>query len=387
MSAVDAETLIAEARAMGPEIAALRSEIETGRRIPAALVERLRHARMFQLCVPEVYGGLELHPVDLVRVIEEFSRADGSVGWCVCVSSVCGLMAGALPERAAREIFGPRDIVVGAVNPMGKAVAVEGGYRVTGRWAYGSGIDFSSWVVGNCIVHDGETPRRKASGAPDMRFVVFPRREVEVIDTWRVGGLRGTGSHDFRVDDVFAPEAHATPAFAPSGLMRETLYQTPLISLFVVVLAAVTLGIARAAIDAGVELASAKTPMGSTALLRDKPIAQFQIARAEALVRAARAVVFDAIREQWDEVSSGRPSSLEKRTGIRLACTYAGEACAEAVDLVHKTAGGSAILESGRIDRCFRDIHAATQHIGLTTNNYELAGRALLGLDVGTARF
>lgn len=387
MPAVDAETLIAEARAMGPEIIALRAEIEAGRHLPPALVNRLRDARMFQLWVPDAFGGLELHPIDFVRVVEELSRTDGSVGWCVGVCGVCGLMAGALPEHTVREVFGPDDVVAGSVNPTGRAVAVEGGYRVTGRWAYGSGIDFSSWVVGNCIVHDGETPRRKASGAPEMQFILFPRREVEVIDTWRVGGLRGTGSHDFRVDDVFAPDAHALPAFAPSGQRRETLYQTPLISLFVVALAAVTLGIARAAIDAGVELASAKTPMGSTVLLRDRPIAQFQIARAEALVRGARAVVFEAIREQWEEIKLGRPPSLEKRIGIRLACTFAGESCAEAVDLVHRTAGGTAITESGRIDRCFRDIHAATQHIGLTTNNYELAGRALLGLDVGTARF
>jgi indole-3-acetate monooxygenase len=220
-----------------------------------------------------------------------------------------------------------------------------------------------------------------------MRFILFPRHEVEILDNWRVGGLRGTGSHDFRVHDVFAPEAHGVPAFARSGALPRTLYQTPIISLFTVALAAVTLGIARSAIDALIELAAAKTPMGSTVPLREKPIAQMQVARAEALLRGARAFLFEAIGELWDEVASGHPPSIAKRTGIRLACTLAGESCATAVDLVHKTAGGSAIQESGRIERCFRDVHAATQHIGLATGNYELAGRALLGLDVGTPRF
>jgi len=387
LSRVDVDALVAASHALAPEIFARRAEIEAGRRLPAALAERLRESRMFELWLPRVYGGPELHPIDFIRVIEPLARADGSAGWCAAVCSVSGLAASHLSEEAAREIFGSRHIVAGTVNPTGKAVAVEGGYRVSGRWSYGSGIDNADWVVGNCIVHDGDTPRRKASGAPEMRFVLAPRGQVEVMDDWRVGGLRGTGSHDFRMHDVFAPDAHTTPAFVNAERPSGTLYAIPMVSLFAVALAAVTLGIARAAIDAVVELAAVKTPMGSPAPLRDKPIAQMQIARAEAMVRAARAYLFEAIREQWDEVASGAPPSLAKRAGIRLACTHAGEACAGAVDMVWNIAGGGAIQESGRIERCFRDVHAATQHIGLATNNYELAGRVLLGLDVGTPRF
>jgi alkylation response protein AidB-like acyl-CoA dehydrogenase len=386
-SDVDVERLLADARNLGAQILSQRAEIERERRLPLALVEPMREAGMFELWLPRVYGGPELHPIDFVRVVEILARADGSVGWCAAVCSVGALIAGSLLAETAREVFRGHNIVAGTVNPTGKAVAVDGGYRVTGQWAYGSGIDHAAWVVGNCIVHDGDAPRRKPSGAPEMRFILFPRREVEVMDNWRVGGLRGTGSHDFRIHDVFAPEARGAPAFANAGLLPGALYQTPMISLFAVSLAAVTLGIARAAIDALVELAIAKTPMGSAVPLRDKPITQMQLARAEALVRAARAFLFEAIREQWDEIESGQPPSMEKRAAIRIACTHAGECCAAAVDLVHNTAGGSAIQESGRIERCFRDVHAATQHIGLATSNYELAGRALLGLDVGTPRF
>jgi alkylation response protein AidB-like acyl-CoA dehydrogenase len=161
----------------------------------------------------------------------------------------------------------------------------------------------------------------------------------------------------------------------------------PMMSLFVFALAAVTLGIARAAIDAFVELAGGKTPMGSTALLRDKSSAQADIGRAETMVRAARAFLVEAVEEQWAEIAAGQAPSLAKRAAIRLASTFAGEASVRAVDLVYVAAGGSAIYESGRIDRCFRDVHVAVQHIGLTTNNYELAGRVLLGLDPGTPRF
>ncbi len=385
--AADAESILDAARNIAPQINALRSEIELERRLPPSLVEAMRSAHLFELWVPRKFGGLELHPVDFVRVIEVLSRADGSVGWCATIANVYGLVAGSLSEAAAGEIFGNHEIVAGTINPTGTAVAVDGGYRVTGRWAYGSGIDHSSWVLANCIIHDGTTPRRTGSGGPDMRFMFFPRNSVDIIDTWHVGGMRGTGSHDFRVDDLFVPTDRSIPAFISLGTQPGTLFRTPLISLFVVALAAVTLGIARAALDALYELAGAKTPMGSPVLLRDKPAAQSSAARAESLVRAARAFLFDAIGEQWNEVAAGKQPSLQKRASIRLACTHAAEACTSAVDLAYQTAGGCALYDSNRFERCFRDIHAAIQHIGLTTNNYELAGRVLFGLDPGTARF
>jgi indole-3-acetate monooxygenase len=385
--AADAASIIDAARNMVPEIDGVRVDIERERRLPSSLVEKMRSAHLFELWVPRKFGGLELHPVDLVRVIEMLSSADGSVGWCATIANVYGLLAGSLSEAAADEIFGNHEIVAGTINPTGTAIAVDGGYRVTGRWGYGSGIDHSSWVIGNCIIHDGTTPRRTSGGAPDMRFLFFPRSNVEIIDTWHVGGMRGTGSHDFRVDDLFVPMDRGIPAFVSLGTQPGTLFQMPLLSLFIVALAAVTLGIARAALDALYGLAGAKTPMGSAVLLRDKPVAQFSAARAEALVQAARAFIFDAVGKQWDEVAAGKQASLQKRASIRLACTYAGEACVSAVDLAYQIAGGSALYDSNRLERYLRDIHAATQHIGLTTNNYELAGRVLFGVDPGTARF
>jgi alkylation response protein AidB-like acyl-CoA dehydrogenase len=199
--------------------------------------------------------------------------------------------------------------------------------------------------------------------------------------------LRGTGSHDFAIDHVFVPEAQSLPAFATRSVQPGTLYRVPILSLFCFALAAVVLGNARAALQAFVEIASGKVPMGTQTLLRERPSAQADLARAEALLRAARAGLLEAIERQWDEIESGDPPSLDGRARVRLATTFAGEASLRAIEFVYNAAGGSAIQESGRLDRCFRDARAAVQHIGLTTQTYELAGRVLLGIDPGTPRF
>jgi len=382
-----ADSLLQAAHDLAPEIIAARDQIERDRRLPASLSDRLRAAGLFQLWLPRPFGGPELHPADYLSVIEALSLADGAAGWCATNSGVFSLLAGSLPERSAQEIFGNRGVVAGSVNPTGKADAVAGGFRVSGRWGYASGIDHANWILANCIIHENGKPRRAASGAPDMRFLFMPRTAVNVLDTWHVSGLMGTGSHDFQVTDVLVPEEFAIPAFAAEPQMPSLLYRIPPTSLFCVAVASVVLGIARGAMHALVTLAATKTPMGSTETLRDKPIAQLRVARAEALIRAARAHLVEAINRQWDEIASGSSPTIEARTSIRLATSFAAEACSSAVDLVHAAAGGSAIQEALPIARCFRDMHAATQHIGLNATGYEMGGRVLFGLDPGTPRF
>jgi indole-3-acetate monooxygenase len=382
-----AESLLQAARDLAPSIIAARDEIERGRRLPAPLADRLRAEGLFQLWLPRELGGPELHPAEYVSVIEALSIADGAVGWCATNASVFSLLAGSLPERSAQQIFGNRGVSAGSVNPTGKADAVAGGFRVSGRWSYASGIDHANWVLANCIIHEDGKPRRAASGAPDMRFLFLPRTVVEILDTWHVSGLMGTGSHDFQVTDVLVPEEFAIGAFSAEPRLPNTLYRIPPTSLFCVALASVVLGIARAAMNALVTLSAYKTPMGSAATLRDKPIAQLRVARAEALIRAARAHLLEAINSQWNAVAAGAAPTIEARASIRLATSFCAEACASAVDLVHAVAGGSAIQETLSIARCFRDMHAATQHIGLGDTGFELAGRVLFGLDPGTPRF
>jgi len=384
----DVGGLIEAARGLKPEIDAVREELDRRRQLPLALVEALRAAGMFSLWLPGTLGGPALNVVDFVKVIEELARFDGSVGWCASIGACYSRLAGCLaPEVAAKVFDGGRSVLAGTLNPTGKAEVVPGGYRVTGRWAYGSGIEHSTWTIGNCVVQDGDVPRLETSGAPEVRLMIFPTKATEIIDTWHVGGLRGTGSHDYRVADLFVAQDHSLQGFTPAPTVPGTLYSLPMTTVFGVSIAAVPLGIARAAIDALVDLAHVKTPMGSKVMLRDKSAIQAGVGRAEALLRSARAFLFETVQELWDEVDGGAPASMRKRALVRLANAQAAAASAEAVDLMHNAGGGTSVYESNRLERCFRDVHAATQHIAVATSNYELSGRVLLGLDPGTPRF
>jgi indole-3-acetate monooxygenase len=386
--ATDAEGFVAAARALAPAIRAQRAEIERDRSLPAPLVKQMADAGLFSLWLARSLGGPELTTVDYFRVIEELSRADGAVGWCALVAAGYSRLSGYLDDAVAREIFGDGSVIVaGTINPTGRAVAVPGGFKVTGQWSYGSFIQHSAWTVGSSIVFDDGAPRRGPDGAPDMRLMLFPTSAVEIIDTWRVGGLRGTGSHDFRVADLFVPEERAIAAFTAKPVRPGTLYAAPFITVFAMALATAPLGIARAAIEAFIELAEGKTPIGASSKLRDKASAQADVGKAEALVRAARAFLVDELRGIWDTVAAGEMPSLPQRAVARLAAAQAASASAQAVDLIYNAAGGTALYETSLIERCFRDVHATTQHVGISSANFEISGRVLLGLDPGTPRF
>jgi indole-3-acetate monooxygenase len=384
----DAAGLIRAARELAPTIEAARADIERERQLPRALVEAIGNAGLFALWLPKAFGGPELNLVDYIRVIEELARADGSAAWCATVAACYSRIAGYLQPEIAREIFGSgRTVVAGTINPTGKAFVVHGGYRVTGRWAYGSGILHSTWTLGNCIAHDREGPRRASGGAPDIRLAIFPTSAVEVIDTWHVSGLRGTGSHDYRVADLFVGDDHSISCFDAKPLQPGTLYAMPMMTVLSVAIAAVPLGIARTAIDAAVELAQVKTPYRSSLLLRDMATFQATVGRAEALWGSARSFLLATVGDLWDEVSSGMAASMSQRASVRLACTQAAQSAAQAVDLMYNAGGGTSLYESSRLERCFRDVHACTQHIATSTDSYEVGGRVLLGLDPGRPQF
>jgi indole-3-acetate monooxygenase len=383
----DAAGLIRAARELAPTIEAARADIERERQLPRALIEAISNASLFALWLPKAFGGPELNLVDYIRVIEELARADGSAAWCATVAACYSRIAGYLQPDVAREIFGSgRTVVAGTINPTGKAFIVDGGYRVTGRWPYGSGIQHSTWTLGNCIVHDREGPRRAASGASDICLTIFPTSAVEVIDTWLVSGLRGTGSHDYRVVDLFVRDDHSISCFDAKPRQPGTLYALPMITVLSVAIAAVPLGIARTAIDAAVELARVKTPYSSSLLLRDKATFQAAVGRAEALWGSARSFLLATVSDLWDEVSSGMAASMRQRALVRLACTQAAQSAAQAVDLMYNAGGGTSLYESSGLERCFRDVHGCTQHIATSTDSYEVGGRVLLGLDPGRSQ-
>jgi alkylation response protein AidB-like acyl-CoA dehydrogenase len=234
-------------------------------------------------------------------------------------------------------------------------------------------------LLASCRVFDGETPRLAPNGRPELRLLFFHTPEAEVIDTWHAAGLRGTGSHDYRVADLFVP-AHRACWFTQEPVQPGALYTLPAIALFAALVACVPLGIARHALEAFKELAGVKKPVRTEMLLRDRPVAQAELGQAEGLLRAGRAFLYATVEQAWEVAQCGRRLSWEERGLLWLAATQAAAQAAQAVDLVFRAGGASSIYATAPLERCLRDLRTAAQHICVIPTNYELAGRLFLGL-------
>ena len=342
------------ARRFAPEIAERSREFESLRRLPAELAAKLAQAGLFRMSIAEAYGGAERHPLEIIRVIEEVSRADGSVGWCVMIGQTTALLSGVIPERSARLIYGSdRDVITGgAAAPTGKAVAKNGGYVVDGRWQWGSGTQNCQWITGATIVLEEGRPSQTASGEPELRLMIFPAREVEILDTWDASGLRGSGSHDFQVRQVFVPgeRAFTWPAVAPA--IERALYYVPFFGMFAVCVCSVSLGIARRALDEFVALASAKTAAWDRRPLSQQVRVQIAVAEAEVALRSARALLFETVESAWEVASALKLPSAALRRDLRLAAANVAWQAVKAVELAYHAAGGSAVHSSSPLQRC-----------------------------------
>jgi alkylation response protein AidB-like acyl-CoA dehydrogenase len=289
------------------------------------------------------------------------------------------------PGTAAR-LFADRPNLVmsGALNPQGRARRVEGGWRVDGQWPFASGCHYADLFWGQCIVQgspvDGSTVDA-STGGPELIEVLVPRDSYEIVDTWRVNGLRGTGSHDVAVRDLFVPDEMSTRVAGRSPAHDGALYRLPPFTRLAYNKVGVATGIARAALDAFVELAERKRPRLSTRSLRDRPRAQLRYAEAEAALRSARAFVFDAVGDVWDTVLAGDVADRRQRALVRLACSHACQESIRAVELVHEAAGTSANFEDSPIGRARRDVAVVAQQVMVAPHFIEDAGRVLLGLD------
>lgn len=380
------DTLRAHAHQLAARVADAAAAIEEQRRIPPPLVADLARAGLFRMLVPSRAGGLEVEPRVMLDAIETIARGDGSAGWAVMIGATTGLIAAYLPDTATHEIFvaTPDGVTGGVFHPRGRATVVDGGYRVSGRWPLASGCQHCAWLLGGCIVFADGEPKLRENGAPEARMMIFPAGAAQIIDTWNVSGLRGTGSHDIAVDDLFVP-AERSVWFSSDPVRRGgALYAFPVFGLLALGIAAVALGIARGAIDDLLELAGAKVPTGSRRPLAERSATQATVAQATALVAAAHAHLRATVDEVWRTATSGGAVTLEQRARLRLAATQTVRDAARAVDLAYECGGATSIYADSALQRRFRDVHVATQHILVAPATYELAGRVLLGLPADT---
>jgi alkylation response protein AidB-like acyl-CoA dehydrogenase len=372
--------LLDAARRLVPKIREARDFGEEHRHLEPGVLAAMHEAKFFRMMIPADTSGLQTDLPTAMKVVETIASADGATGWNLMIGAAYGVWASRLGAEAAREIYSADDAVVaGALRPSGKARRVDGGFVCEGQWSFASGIGHSSWWAAGCVVHDGEAPCKNADGKPETRLVFFPATDGELIDTWTVGGMRGTGSHDYAIKDLFVPIERTLPADAPSRL-QDTLYNLPLMALMDSMMAAVPLGIARAAIDAFIEIAGGRFGHGSTTAAANKPTVQADVGRAEAVLRAARAWLYETVEEAWTDVQAGRNVSTRQAALMRLARVNALTAGVQATDLIYTAAGSASVYSTGLVDRCFRDVHVAAQHVAIHPANYEVCGAVLLGL-------
>lgn len=376
-----ASSIVDAARDLAELIDANANDGERIRRLPLVTVKALGDAQLFRMCVPEVYGGPEVDPITMVKAIEAVAHSDGAAGWCTMIASTTSSMAALLPDEAASEIYGDRTSITGGVfAPNGKGVAttVNGvnGFSVSGRWAWGSGTQHCRWVLGGVLCDDGT-----------FRLCWFPQSEITFHDTWFTTGMRGSGSLDYSVTDVFVPATRTIQPAVTRPVVMTPLSRFPNFTLLAAGVSAVGLGVARRALDELVDLAQGKKPQYSSKTLAQSGYTQIELAHAEGKLRAARAFLVDELRSAWDTAVAGHDVSVEARTGIRLAATHAATVAAEVADVAFTLAGGTAVYDTSLLGRCMRDAHVVTQHIQTAPKLNETIGKLLLGLDVDTSMF
>ena len=370
------------ARKLAPLIRSATPSIERQQRLPDDLVDALHEAQMFRMMLPASCRGAEIDPMAFLGAIEEVAKSDASTAWCIAQASGCSTAAAYLEPEVARSIFGNVRAVMASGPNINKAHVVDGGYRLTGAWMFASGIGNAGWLGGHCYITepDGST-RCDAAGTPIEYTLVFPKENAIVTEDWDVVGLRGTGSFRYGVQDLFVPASYAFTRVGNADLReRGPIYRFTIYQIFAIGFAGVALGIARATLEAFVELASHKTPKAVTQTLRENAVVQSQVALANAKLQSSRTFLLATLRDLWEAASSAKVFSLEQRADLRLATTFAIHQSREVVDIAYHAAGASAIFASNPFEQRFRDVHTVSQQVQGHLSNYEPVGQVLLGL-------
>lgn len=368
---------------LAPLVEQHRAFFDRDRKLPDVVFRALAEAGLFRLWLPSAIGGPELSPIEFMEVVEAASALDGSIGWIVANGGGMSRVAGYLPESIAREWFAdPYAFIVSATGAVGTAEPVAGGYRVRGRWPFGSGARHATRFMGLAAVKDD------GDNVKPPICCYFSRESVTVHDTWHVSGLRGTGSCDFEVTDAFVPAQHTHDLIAPAPSQAGVIYRIPGLTIFPWSITGTTLGIASGAMAAFVTSATQqKVRMGMTVRLQDREAVQSAVGRAEAIVGAARAFLKEAITELIAALDDDHARLMRARARLRIACAYAAEGSSNMVQMLTTEAGAGAIFESNPLERAGRDINAAVKHVAMSPLNYVVAGRLGLGMDPGTTRF
>lgn len=376
---------LAIAESLRADIEASVAEAESQRRLPSGLREKLRQAGALRLFTPVELGGFELDLPTFLTVLEGFGRIDGSVAWNVWNGSL-GFSAALLEPRGVELIWGNNSdpFIANSARVTGAAVPADGGFTLSGRWDIVSAVDASDWVALFGVVSEGDGPRFVAPGVPDVRVFYVRRDEIAVLDTWTVSGMRGTGSNTVIADGVFVDEALAPSPFGPSHIDRP-LYRIPAFTLASCGCAAVVLGMAQASIDAVIALAATKAT-GNGQTLQQRSHAHVAVAEADAKIRSARLLLQETASDIMKAAHAGQVTEND-RGAFRAAMSHSGRVSRDVVTAMYELGSSSSLYQGNRLERLFRDTHAAAQHALLQPGHLETAGRLMMGLDPGVFVF
>jgi len=377
--------VIARAEAIQSAVAAASDQIEKGRRLPPALLDVLHEAQLFRLLLPKSSNGIETDPVTFFHVIETIAQADASTAWCLSQAGGCAMSAAYLDLPVARSIFGddPRAVLAWGPGPRVKAVECEGGYRVSGVWAFASGGRHATWLGAHCPIFKADgSPRLEDNGQQTERTMLVRSKDVEWTDIWNTVGLRGTASDQFALKDFFVRADHSiTREFERECRENGPLYRMGNGTCYQVGFAGVACGIARGALDCFLDLAKNKIPRGGKSPIKDNAVVQSDLAQAEVNLRAARGFVLQSMAEIWKHLCAGSMITVAQRITVRMAATNAIHKAREAVDFAYNAAGATAIFDNHPLERRFRDIHTVTQQLQGRLSHFETVGAWMLGAE------
>ena len=375
---------IARARELAPLLTAAAPRIDAACELPPDVLDAMHAQGMFRLLVPRSIGGAELDPATYIQCVEAIASGDASVAWCMNQGSGCSMSAGFLEPSVAREVFGgARDVLAWGMGPGAKAIRAEGGWRITGNWAFASGSRHATWLGAHCPCFEADgTPQRHPDGRPWERTMLFRREIATIKDIWQVVGLRGTGSDAYSVQDLFVDDAHTLTRDRPEERREPGLiYRFAAMQIYASGFAAVALGAARAALDAFIDLARGKTPALTSTALRDSAVVQSAIGVADVKLNSARAWLIQVLRETQEAVKVAGELTTDQRIAIRQASTFAIHQAKEVVDVAYHEAGSTAIFDANPFERRFRDVNTVTQQVQGRRSHFETVGQHLLGAD------